>query len=773
MSASRRRRTICPVELSSLLKPESRVIDVGVTDSRVAQRLADQGHERYLGLVVPDRLEAVRREAGELRDRFHPLTSPSQTYRNSADVLILREPYVRRLWRVPDIRHVRHVVVDTATLTASAEAAAALSLGLVRRKLRPLGTYTCGSERFFVAKGPGRRPARARHYLSPVWGVQGFIRHAEDAGLHYAALRWFETLPELEPGEDLDILVADQHLDKLHELLAEEPGTIPVDVYSETGLSGADYQGVAYYPPPLARALLERAVHHASGCRVPCAEDHLRSLAYHAVYHKGDRSGLASSLLDRRVEDPEHDYEAALATLSQAVGVDLELTLEGVDDYLGREGWRPPLDTLRRLAVSNPWIERRFLLAEEPSLGEPETAVFFLRERATQVVPVDEVLRELDHLGFDVVTVRDLDAPARERCAAEARGGNWGRGPFPVSGGAPATVIVALHHGPPPPRPGVRRRYPRLSNMDVLRAKRRIRDLVAARIEPSQQFNPMHSADTDSEAWEYIALALPDDVANLRAEVQRRREGYRTDVPVLRLLSRGRRAKVEIVESRHGMAVRKTFAEGYLRHMERELEGMRLLRPHIPEIPEVLETGPNWFTTRYYENQLEGIGDGQRLVPLPLVRAMVDVLRRIHEQGFDVVDAKPQNFLLDPRHGLKIIDLEFLHRYETEPPEFASSYSFVGVPADYRGDVPFSWSYDWRWRRSTGLSHEALLHGGLLRQHIERTLFRLRRSTTGPTAPTRRAARVARGHVRGARRRLGEAHSSWTSRRAERGFPTR
>jgi hypothetical protein len=761
------------VELSCLLEPGSRIVDVGVSDPSVAVRLAEQGHERYLGLVAPELLSDVRRRAGGLQNRFHPVTSPTEAYLNNADLLILREPFVHRLWTVRNVSHVRYVAVDVRSGPASAEAAAALTVARLARRLEPLGRFSCGSERFVVVRAPGRRPPRPRQYLSPILGVEGFIRRVEDAGLDYAALRWFEGLPRLEPGEDLDLLVADQHLDKMQALLAEEPGTIPVDLYSETGLTGADYQGVAYYPPPLARSLLERTVRHDSGCRVPSGEDHLRSLAYHAVYHKGIRSGLPSSLTGERVEDPEHDYDAALQALSRAVNVELGSTLEAVDDYLEREGWRPPLDTLRRLAVSNPWIERRFQLGEEAAPDGPQVAAFFLREQAAAVVTTQEVLGVLDHLGFDVLVVRDLDEASKQRCAAHARGGNWGRGPFARSGGDPATVIVALHHGPRPPGPALRAAYPRLSNLDVLLAKRRVRDLVAARLEPSQQFNAMHSADTDSEAWEYIDLALPGEAAALRAEVERRRACYQTGAPVLSGLSRGRRAKVEIVRGAAGNVVRKTFAEGYLRHMERELDGIRFLGPSVAAVPELVGTGPNWFETPLYRNTLADYGSGGRLVPLRAVRQMVAVLREIHDQGFDLIDAKPQNFLLDPDHGLKIVDLEFLYRYPGRAPEFADSYSFVGVPEGFRGDVPFSWSYDWNWHRSTGLSRRALVEGAPLRQHAERTLYRLRWAATGPTAPSRRAARLVRGQLFSLRRRAGRRYSQWTARRAQSGFAGR
>jgi hypothetical protein len=759
------------VELTSLLTPSCRIIDVGATGHEIAATLARNGCERYLGLVAPERLAEVRGRAGDLSVRFHPLTSAEQAVRNSTDLLVLRGPLVRRLWPVRDLKHAKYVAIETGAAKVTAEARLAAMAGQLAGKLAYVGSYTCGSSRFDVIELPGRRASRPRHYLSPVWGVTGLVERLRATEVDYVALRWFEDLPHLEPGEDLDLLVADRDLHRLQALLLEEPGTIPVDVYSESGVTGSDYQGVAYYPPALARRILDRAVTHTSGCRVPAPDDHLNSLAYHAVYHKGGRSGLLSSVLGHRMNEPEHDYPAVLQDLARASGVDLPGSLEGVDEFLDRAGWRPPPDTLRRLAPANPWIQQRFFRDAEAAPDPPEVTVFFVRERTTSVVPMKAILDVLDGVGFDVLLVHDLDEAAKLRCSAQARGGNWSRGPFPASGGGPATVIVALHHAPQALKPRLRAQYPRLTNADVLRAKLAIRNLVGAGAGPGSQFNAVHSSDTESEAWEYIALALPDQALDLREQVLRRRAQYRTELPVVEELSRGRRAKVELVRSDDGrgaLTVRKTFAAGYRRHMERELHGLRELGPHVDAVPDLLDSGPNWFTTPYYENQLGEIRPTGRLLPLRVVRAMVDVLQRIHEQGYELIDAKPQHFLLDPQHGLKVVDLEFLYRSEGPPRTLTESYTLMGPPESFTGDVPADGlSYDWRWRRFTGLSPASLVGSPPWSQHIQRALFRLSRTLSGPRAPARRAVRLSRRQAHAARRRIGARYGRWATRRAQ------
>jgi hypothetical protein len=606
--------------------------------------------------------------------------------------------------------------------------------------------------------------------------VQGLVRELDQAGIRYAVLRWFETLPELEPGEDLDVLVADEDLDAFRAILDREPGTIPVDLYSESGLVGSDYHGMAYYPPALAATLLGRTVRHSSGALVPSPVDHLHSLAYHAAYHKGLRSGIPSETR-APVANPEHDYPAALQELARRQGITLPTTLEGVDAYLAERGWRPPPDTLRRLAEHTEHLRdsKGRATPEHPGLHElPELAAFFVREQTLDVLGLAEVEQVLARLEFEIMDVRTLAPDARARCQALVRGGNWGRGPFGRSGGGPVVALVALHYGPRPPDDEVRRRYPALTNSDVLLAKNQVRDLVLSRTGEAQAFNPVHSSDNEAEAWEYIEVAMPENLQFLRQEVAQRKAAFRTDVPVRTVLSLGRRAKVEVVEGADRPVVRKTFGPHALPHFRRELAALQELGPVVPAVPEVCDVGDNWFTLPLFDDQLRlSSTPGHRLVPLRHAREMVSVLRQVHAQGADLIDAKPQNFLLDPRRGLTLVDLEFCHWYDGDPPPFQASYSFAGVPEGFIGDVPYGeTSYRARWEPFVGLSLRSLLEDPIWLQHLRRNAFRARLVAGQP----RRLARYGRDRVRatggGLRSALGSRYRRWSRARSGLALPS-
>ena len=178
-------------------------------------------------------------------------------------------------------------------------------------------------------------------------------------------LRWFERLPEIEPSEDIDLLVADDSLpDALDELHAQ-PGIQPCDVYSESGLARSAYCGTPYYPPRVAKRILAGAVRHHDLCWVPSRRDYFHSLAYHAVYHKGPKSNLprGNLQLSDRVKSG-HDFAGILRDMAKRLWIDVEISLEGLHSYLQKSGWGPTPEMLGRLARAgkkNRWLQ---MLAE-------------------------------------------------------------------------------------------------------------------------------------------------------------------------------------------------------------------------------------------------------------------------------------------------------------------------------------------------------------------------------------------------------------------------
>lgn len=206
----------------------------------------------------------------------------------------------------------------------------------------------------------------------PADGLEEFFAALHARNTSYVVIRWFEGLP-LHPDGDIDLLVADEALDDFEQLTIRERGGVPCDIYAETGRAGYSYGGIAYYPPELAKRILERRVVGAGLVSVPCEEDHFLSLAYHCLYHKGPDCGLPTTFRSSRpTSAPKHDYEGTLAGLAQRLGFTVDLTMEALDAFLAERGWRPPKATLDRLAADNLWIQYRFGSA---GTGDPQAAI--------------------------------------------------------------------------------------------------------------------------------------------------------------------------------------------------------------------------------------------------------------------------------------------------------------------------------------------------------------------------------------------------------------
>lgn len=759
-----------PVQVSDFVPPGTRVLDIGPSSADLARELASHGLTRYLALVPPVALPTARSDAGPLGDRFQPLSSSSSVFQCSADLLVVRADHLELLWAVHDLDHFALIAVELPSGLVNVERQLATKIGELAKKISHRGKVRIASSEFELFQIVRRRGAQTRTYFSPVWGPAGLAERLERAQLQYSVLRWFEKLPEMDPGEDLDILVADGDVDRMRELLEEEPGTMPVDLYSVSGGPHSDYQGMSYYPPHLASALLDRSVHHESGFRVPSPRDHLDSLVYHAVYHKGLRSGIPSMTGGSAFDDPEHDYRAVLKTLAASQGVDLPDTLEELDSYLESAGWRPPADTLRRLTTSNSWLKTLSPPFLESSDDGSELAVFFVRDATLRVMQLPEVINVLEHYGFDVVLTRQLDEAEVGRCAGVVRGGNWGAGPYPRSGGEPAVLIVALHYVPDEVPPWFKDQYPQLRNLAALWVKQWLRQEVESRVADDERFNPIHSSDNETEAWEYLHLVLPADVPEIAGTIAERRRHHDGGENVIRELSRGRRARVELVTGPTGEpVVRKTFTAAAARHMDREIQVMRELSDVIPAVPPVLDTGPNWFTCPYYSNDLTRLGDDGPLVPVEVLEKMVEVLRQFHAHGYDLVDARPHNFLHDRRAGLKIVDFEFVHAYPLgSRPPFHQSYNFHNTPADFTGDLPVGdQSYELRWLPFTGVPLDVLLDGTRSAKHLHRLRYRIGRLTIAPASPLRRPLGQAKRTLRGAVRRGYSSYKAWGRSRAE------
>ena len=206
----------------------------------------------------------------------------------------------------------------------------------------------------------GKFRRRARRYIPPEIGLEQFFRTLLDRKVRYVVLRWFDELPQIEPGGDVDLLIHDDDIEKISDLFVSEVRGVACDLFSVSGLRGSSFRGIPYLPPAKAIGVLERAVVFRDLMLVPSPEDYFLSLAYHAIYQKGLRSGLPTSKAGLRPDlNPRHDYAGILAKLAADVNIQVPITMESLDEYLGARGWHPSPEMIPALAKRNEWVAAR------------------------------------------------------------------------------------------------------------------------------------------------------------------------------------------------------------------------------------------------------------------------------------------------------------------------------------------------------------------------------------------------------------------------------
>jgi hypothetical protein len=505
-------------------------IELGVRDADLALSLREDDYARYLG--VSDNADAIQRlqdKHPQIADRLTCSRRRKLALNNNADVLILHGAHTRSLWKYDAVRHADWVVWPCSLgLSSLVGLIGCLMHLLIKRfswpRIVTFRTPKGRARRMFASRV--RRPKNCRrnslHFIPHSIGLAGMFRNFDERRVRYAVLRWFERLPEIEPAEDVDMLVADDSLADVLDILYAEPGIQPCDVFSESGLARSAYCGTPYYPPHIAKRILDGAVRHNNVCLVPSPRDYFHSLAYHAVYHKGPKSNLArgSLQLSERVKS-EHDFTSILRDMAKRLWIDVDVSLEGLNSYLQKTGWGPSPEELARLAragKSNRWLQV-FVEKLAPHVDDQGLAVFVLREEAVRRGLTNRIVSMIRDQGFEVLAMRMLWPEETEFAAARTRGGNWEAGrPFNVSGGAPAACVVAYDHAPIRPSWKQRRKFPKRTNARIF-AKEKIRDAIIAELPRDEAFNALHSSDHAAEAWHLIEILAPELCETIRAKV--------------------------------------------------------------------------------------------------------------------------------------------------------------------------------------------------------------------------------------------------------------
>ncbi|MFL6736062.1 MAG: hypothetical protein ACJ8F4_03255 [Sphingomonas sp.] len=495
-----------------------------------------------------------------------------------------------------------------------------------------------------------------------------------------------------------EFLVTDDDLDRIDDLVTKWPSRQPIRLYSTSGgrrehrFNPAGFRADAHYavslfPPHLADELIARAKATPSGARILGPNDAFIACAYRAAYlEAGSWERVASEWTAKS------DCDVRLLRLAEDAHIALELpvTPKKLDRLLDGEGWRPSIDMLERAAHWMPWIREALPPAEEKQA--PGLAVLFLRARAVEAGFQEKIIDCLRDNGFEPLLSIALGEAEASLAAREFRGGNWGRGPYRVSGGAPAAICVALDLLPVEIDDEHRANFPDSDNRRIAEAKNATRDLVNAGVPKPEHYNPVHSTDNSLQAWRVVRAIIPDREQQLNERVEGLRRDFATEAPIRDMTKHGRRAKVELVKLDGEPAIRKTFRPSAMQFMQREIEVMKRLSPLCPEVPRLLRSGENYILMEY-------VGDGAsppakrpkgappRPLPLDQVRTLAELIKTSVANGFDPIDLRADGNVIFAPSGLKLIDFEFWRPCDpATPPELSMCLS--GIPVQDAGNRP-------------------------------------------------------------------------------------
>lgn len=350
----------------------------------------------------------------------------------------------------------------------------------------------------------------------------------------------------------------------------------------------------------------------------------------------------------------------------------------------------------------------------EGSLGSSKgLVVFFVQRKAVEYGLHARVLSEIESSGFSILAKKTLSTLEVERLGRHVREGKVVRSPSCVIGDEPLIAVAAHDLIPVPPTPGMQRKYPGLDNARIL-VKRKIQHHLADCKADGALGDAVHSSNNHLEALAYLNAAMPNRLEAILNDAYRLERDFHSDGPVFGTLTKyGARAKVEVVDFHGERAVKKTFRPDRERYLHREIHALKLLGNELPEIPPIWDCGPNYLVLPYYEDMFQFDRESPGLVPIAVARQAIGVLRSLFDRGYAHLDFSFQNVVIDRNNGFKVIDFEFLHRYEERPATFEQSYDIVGPPVTFRGDVPRGRprTYEVMFEPHVGLTLEALLEG--------------------------------------------------------------
>lgn len=681
---------------------EIKILHFNAENSKVKNELKKSGYTNYLGFTKNKGKEKAATDLYYTKDG-------QVAYKNNADLVILNDSGFLTL--INSFRSsVETIIYKPANKVDIVSFLPVMAYLILRKKKWDFHYEYLLNEHekkdlYITFNRKYQKEKATRHYLSPEMSLDNFFNRLNEKQLKYVILRWFDEIPFENINEDIDLLVSDNDIEEIQGIMNERVGILPFDIYSCSGLSGSDFKNMAYYPPYLAEHIIGNRELWNGKYYIPNKKNHLLSLMYHAVYHKGEKSGIP---VERNTEGlreaTDHDYIEVLQKLAHENNIIVkEWTLKYLHSYLNEEGWAPATDTLRKLGFGKD--EWAIEVASQNNVHfekKGEVMVFVIRDWTVRRGLANYITDWLEKEGLNIVKEVILNPEERRNAAQKLRGGNWGKGPWPVSGGDPAAILVVYDYHPKPLNARMQKKYPHVSNEKYL-LKEKIRKEINDSLPKLEQTNIMHSADDEIESMEYIMAVCPQIMEQLKETIGKWDKNYSTkEIVIADVSEHKRRAKVEVIDYQGKKAVKKTYKAQRERFLNREKYVYGELSKECEFIPALIESGDNYIIIPYFETvKFSSNPYLKNRMLRKYKKEILAISEFFYQKGYALIDFHPGNLLIT-KNGLKVIDFEFLYQYENVPKSSRDSFDLIGFPDDFQEDKPLGIKGEYRkkiWKR--------------------------------------------------------------------------
>ena len=532
-----------------------------------------------------------------------------------------------------------------------------------------------------------------RHFLRPGLNPEHFIKALNRRGVRYVLLRWWENFPAIEPGEDMDILLDDSDYHRLYDLLVDYPTQYPCDLYTVSGNGRGHYYGLPYFPTKLSQDLISERILYKDCVYVPSPSLYFASLSYHAIFHKGINSGIEG--FETVCLNPEHNYVSILKKLFFELEQNsVDINVPFIVHYLQKKQYFPSIDSLTKLIDARPELIL-FHTALKCDVRGGELCVFIIRERTEAQEMTPKIYRLLQNdMRFrcmELVHSFLLNPEQQHKAQFLLRGGKWGKGPYPLSGGAPVRVLVVYDPFPIPLNSQQQQQqYRWFTNQHVLEFKQAARSLINAHHFFTRAYNGIHSSDNEFEAFDYLQTVFPEHIREIQTELEEKRNRYANIFPVKNILSKGRRSKVEEIEFEGSKAIKKTFRIGAEAFFEREYLAYTQIGPQVDFIPPLLWSDQASLIIPYVNNMLPHPSKSEfKTLLYPHRLKIIEIIDTMYQNNLAYINFTPGNILLTAEGNLFAVDFEFLQPYVDPHLSIHQAYEVQGIPSHFNGDLPY------------------------------------------------------------------------------------